>query len=347
MNKIRFAIIGCGRIAERHAMHASNFGELVAVCDIVKEKANTIAEKYQAKAFYAFEELLSQEKNIDVVVICTPNGLHATHSIQSLKAGFHVLVEKPMAITVSDCDEMMQVAEAVGKQIFTVIQNRFNPPVAALKKAIDQNKVGQLYSFQLNCFWHRPADYYLNSWHGTVLDGGVLYTQFSHFIDLLYWLFGAVATVKAITQNFAHQTQMLGEDSGVVLVELQNRAIGTINYSVNATHKNAEGSLTIIAEHLTLKIGGEYLNTVAYQQGTAIQIFDTVSEQPPNEYGSYQGSMSNHHLVYENLIQTLQQGLPYYATAHEAMKAVEIIERIYRSAKNWNHGISTERSEYP
>ena len=347
MNKIRFAIIGCGSIAQRHALHANNYGELVAVCDIAQEKADALAEIYQAKAFYAIEELLLQEKNIDVVVICTPNGLHATQSIQSLQAGFHVLVEKPMAITTSDCEAMIQAALKAGKQIFTVKQNRFNPPIVALKTAIDQNKLGQLYSFQLSCFWNRSSEYYLNSWHGTDLDGGVLYTQFSHFIDLIYWLFGDMESVQAITKNFAHQTEMVGEDSGVVIVELQNGAIGTINYSVNTRHKNAEGSLTIIAEHLTLKIGGEYLNTVAYQQGAAIELFDTVSEQPPNEYGSYQGSMSNHHQVYENLVQTLQLGLPFYATPYEAMKAVEIIERIYRSAKNWNHGISTQTSEYP
>jgi predicted dehydrogenase len=258
-----------------------------------------------------------------------------------------VLVEKPMAITTSDCNAMMQVAATVGKQIFTVKQNRFNPPIAALKNAIDQKKMGKLYSFQLSCFWNRPADYYLNSWHGTHLDGGVLYTQFSHFIDLIYWLFGDVKSVKAITKNFAHQEQMEGEDTGAVLLELENGAIGTINYTVNAALKNAEGSLTIIAEHFTLKIGGEYLNTIAYQQGDHFKLFNTNSEQPPNEYGSYQGSMSNHHLVYENLVQTLQQGLPFYATSYEAMKAVEIIERIYRSAKNWNHGISTETNQYP
>lgn len=347
MNKIRFAIIGCGRIAERHAIHANHYGELVAVCDLLKEKADTLAKKYLAKAFYQIEELLLQDLQLDVVVICTPNGLHATHCIQSLRAGFHVLVEKPMAITTSDCEAMMQVADAVGKQLFTVKQNRFNPPIAALKNAIDQNELGKLYSFQLSCFWNRPAEYYLNSWHGTHLDGGVLYTQFSHFIDLIYWLFGEVKSVKAITKNFAHQDQIDGEDAGVVIMELQSGAIGTINYSVNATYKNVEGSLTIIAEHLTLKIGGEYLNAIAYQQGDLIQLFNTKSEQPPNEYGSYQGSMSNHHKVYENLIQTLQQGMPYYATAHQAMKAVEIIELIYRSAKNWNHGISTQTSEYP
>lgn len=347
MRKIRFAIIGCGRIAERHALHANHYGELVAVCDIIKEKADALAGKYLAKAFYQIEELLKQDLKLDLVAICTPNGLHAAHSIQALKAGFHVLVEKPMAIATSDCVAMMQVAAEVGKQLFTVKQNRFNPPIADLKKAIDENKVGKLYSFQLSCFWNRPADYYQNSWHGTALDGGVLYTQFSHFIDLIYWLFGDVRSVKAFTKNFAHQANIIGEDSGVVILELENGAIGTINYSVNTTLKNAEGSLTIIAEHLTLKIGGEYLNTIAYQQGETIELFNADSEQPPNEYGSYQGSMSNHHKVYENLVLTLQQGLPFYATANEAMKAVEMIESIYQSAKNWNHGISTQTSQHP
>jgi predicted dehydrogenase len=344
MNKIKFAIIGCGRIAERHALHASSYGELVAVCDILKERADELAEKYRAKVFYTIEDLLMHQSNLDVVVVCTPNGIHAAQTIQALRAGFHVLVEKPMAITVSDCKAMLQTATEAGKQIFTVKQNRFNPPIIALKNAIDQNKVGKLYSFQLTCFWNRPADYYQNSWHGTALDGGVLFTQFSHFIDLIYWLFGEVAQVKALTKNFAHQAQMLGEDSGVVLLEMQSGAIGTINYSVNSTQKNVEGSLTIIAEKTTLKIGGEYLNTIAYEQGEKLSIVNTDSEQPPNDYGSYRGSMSNHHKVYENLVQTLQQQKPYYATAFEGMKAVELIENIYRSAKNRNHEISTETS---
>jgi len=344
MQKIRFAMIGCGRIAERHAQHASNYGELLAVCDILRDRADKFADQYQASAYYAIEDLLKQEQDIDVVVICTPNGLHAAQTIQSLKAGFHVLVEKPMAISVADCGEMMQVADQTGKQIFTVKQNRFNPPIIALKNAIDQHKIGKLFSFQLTCFWNRPPDYYHNSWHGGDLDGGVLFTQFSHFIDLIYWLFGDLAQVKAITKNFAHQSEIAGEDSGVVLLELMSGAIGTINYSVNAFQKNVEGSLTIIAEHLTLKVGGEYLNTIAYQQGDAIDLFNTNMEQPPNEYGSYQGSMSNHHLVYENLVQALLQGTPFYATAFEAMKTVEFIERIYRSAKNQRNGISTEKS---
>lgn len=342
MNKIKFAIIGCGRIAERHALQAINYGELVAVCDILPEKAIALAAKYHAQPFYSLEDLLAQHLLMDVVVICTPNALHAKQSIQSLKAGFHVLVEKPMAILAADCSAMILAAKQSGKEIFTVKQNRFNPPIAALKLAIEEGRIGKIFSFQLSCFWNRPAAYYQNSWHGTELDGGVLYTQFSHFIDLIYWLFGEVSEVKAITKNFAHKQQMDGEDSGVVLLEMQTGAIGSINYSVNSAEKNAEGSLTIIAEKTTLKIGGEYLNTIAYQQGEKLPLFNTALVQPPNDYGSYQGSMSNHHKVYESLVALLQQSIPYYATAEEGMKAVEIIERIYRSAKNGNHAISTE-----
>lgn len=345
MNKIKFAIIGCGRIAERHAIHAANYGELMAVCDIVPEKANALANQYHVSAFYLIDDLLQQQLDLDVVVVCTPNALHATHTIQSLQAGYHVLVEKPMAITVVDCKAMMFAAEKAGKQLFTIKQNRFNPPVQALKNAIDQQLVGQLFSFQLSCFWNRPAAYYQNSWHGTDLDGGVLYTQFSHFIDLIYWLFGDVKSVNAITKNFVHQDLIEGEDTGVVMLELESGALGTINYSVNSVDINVEGSLTIIADKLTLKIGGEYLNTIAYQQGYEIQLINTEAQILPNEYGSYQGSMSNHHKVYENLVQTLQQGLPYYATAYEAMKTVEVIERIYLSAKKGSHGISTETSK--
>jgi predicted dehydrogenase len=346
MNKIRFAIIGCGRIAERHAIHAVNYGALIAVCDIISEKADALANQYHASAYYHIDDLLQHQVELDVVVICTPNALHANHAIQSLKAGYHVLVEKPMAITVVDCKAMMLAAEEAGRQLFTITQNRFNPPIQALKKALDKNLVGQLFSFQLSCFWNRPAAYYQNSWHGTELDGGVLYTQFSHFIDLIFWLFGEVKSVTAITKNFMHHDLIEGEDTGVVMLELESGALGTINYSVNSIDKNVEGSLTIIADKLTLKIGGEYLNTIAYQQGNEIQLINTEELILPNEYGSYQGSMSNHHKVYENLVQTLQQQLPYYATAYEAMKTVEVIERIYLSAKKGPHGISTETGKY-
>ena len=248
MTKIKFAIIGCGRIAQRHAEHIKNNGELLAVCDVVPEKANELAAKYNAKAYYNVDDLLANEKHIDVVAICSPNGLHAEHSIKALNAKFHVLCEKPMAINVADCGEMIKAAERNNKRLFAIKQNRFNPPVAAIKEVIESGKLGKIYSVQLSCFWNRNFDYYNNSWKGTNdLDGGTLYTQFSHFIDLLYWLIGDVKYAQAFTGNYAHKNIIEFEDTGAVIIQFYNGAIGTINYTVNSYGKNMEGSLTIFA----------------------------------------------------------------------------------------------------
>lgn len=198
MKKINFAIVGCGRIAQRHAEHIANTGILKAVCDIDLEKALKLAEKYGATAYQYVEDLLTAEGDVDVVSICSPNGLHAEHSIKTLNAGFHVLCEKPLAINVHDCGEMIKAAEKANKRLFAIKQNRFNPPVNAVKIAIDEGKLGKIYSVQLSCFWNRNNDYYYNSWKGSKdLDGGTLYTQFSHFVDLLYWLVGDVRNVQA------------------------------------------------------------------------------------------------------------------------------------------------------
>ena len=186
INKISFALIGCGRIAQRHAALIATKGRLAGVCDIIKEKADSLAAAYQVKAWYSIDDLLSGEKDIDVVVICTPNGLHAIHAVKALQAGFHVLCEKPMAIRASDCGIMIQAAEKANRRLFIIKQNRYNPPVVAVKQAVDEGRLGKIYSLQLNCFWNRNENYYKNSWKGTQdLDGGTLFTQFSHFIDLL------------------------------------------------------------------------------------------------------------------------------------------------------------------
>lgn len=334
MQATRFAMIGAGHIGQRHALHASNYGQLVAVCDLDLAKAIALANTYNAKALPNLESLLSIAPDLDLAAICTPNGLHAEHAITCMQAGLNVLVEKPMAIALVDCERMMEVAKQTGTTIFTVVQNRFNPPVAALKAAMDAGKLGQIYNIQINCFWNRPASYYQDSWHGTAdLDGGILFTQFSHFIDLLYWLFGPVESVQALAQNFQHQTSIDREDTGAVLLQMASGAIASIHYSVNAYAKNAEGSLTVLAEKGTVKIGGEYLNTIAYQSLESGPLLVSESTNAPNQYGTYQGSMSNHGMVYANLVAALQGTAPYYATAEEALKTVEIIERIHQSIK--------------
>lgn len=334
--KIKFAIVGCGRIAQRHAEHINRIGVLVAVCDIENNKAFALAEQYNAKPFNNIDEMLNYiSGTVDVVSICSPNGLHSQHSINALNAGFHVLCEKPLAINVQDCGEMIKAAEKSNKRLFAIKQNRFNPPVNAVKLAIDEGRLGKIYSVQLSCFWNRNNDYYNNSWKGTKdLDGGTLYTQFSHFVDLLYWLVGDVRNAKAFIGNYAHKGIIEFEDTGVVALEFYNGAIGTINYTVNSFEKNMEGSLTIFAENGTIKIGGQYLNELEYQNLKNYKIDNLPEGNKPNNYGNYFGSMSNHDKVYENLIDVLQNGASISTNAFEGLKTVEIIDKIYASAKN-------------
>ena len=332
---LSFAIIGCGNIAKRHAEQIQEVGNLVAVCDIIRSKAEELGKKYNAEIFSSIEELFANKKGIDVAVICTPNGLHAAHSVISLQAGCHVLCEKPMAINSSDCRMMIQETEKAGKHLFVVKQNRFNPPVVAVKKLLDEKKLGNIYSIQLNCFWNRNAKYYENSWKGTMaLDGGTLFTQFSHFIDLLYWMFGDVKQVKGFKKNAAHQNIIEFEDTGVVILEFENGVIGAINYTVNSFQKNMEGSLTIFGEKGTVKIGGQYLNELEYQQIESYVISNLPAGNKANEYGSYQGSMSNHDKVYKNLVDVINNNAAMAAGSRDGLKTVEIIERIYAAAEN-------------
>jgi predicted dehydrogenase len=334
-SSLKFALVGCGRIGNRHAEHMSNNGVITAVCDIDQAKASQLANSYQANAYVSIDDMLAQEKgNIDVVAICSPNGLHAEHTIKSLRAGFHVLCEKPMAISVEDCGKMIHEAERANRRLFIVKQNRFNPPVSAVKKALDEGRFGKIYSVQLNCFWNRNPEYYNTSeWKGTnALDGGTLYTQFSHFVDLLYWLIGDVRRTFAFTANYDHHGIIDFEDTGAVALEFYNGVIGTINYTVNSYKKNMEGSLTIFGSKGTVKIGGQYLNELEYQNIENFEFKDLPKGNPPNNYGQYQGSMSNHDKVYENVVDVLTNQGIIATNGFEGLKTVEIIDKIYQAA---------------
>ena len=228
----------------------------------------------------------------------------------------------------------MKKQKKAGKLLFIVKQNRFNPPVVAIKKILDEKKLGKIYSIQLNCFWNRDPKYYKNSWKGTkALDGGTLFTQFSHFIDLLYWMFGDVKQVKGFSKNYAHQGCIEFEDTGVVILEFKNGIIGTINYTVNSFQKNMEGSLTIFGENGTIKIGGQYLNELEYQQIKDHTITHLPAGNKANEYGFYQGSMSNHDKVYQNVVDVINNNAQMAASSHDGLKTVEIIEKIYAAAE--------------
>lgn len=326
-----FAITGCGRIGSRHAAQIIRIANVKAVCDIVQAKADALAAFCKATPYYSIEDMLAAEPALDVMSVCTPNGLHAAHSIKSLQAGLNVLCEKPLCLTVQEGEKMMATARKKNKKLFVVKQNRYNPPVIFLKKLLHENKLGNIFSFQINCFWNRPVEYY-TGWKGTKdMDGGTLFTQFSHFIDLLYWLLGEVQDVKKITKNMAHPSIDF-EDCGVVLFNMACGAIGSLNYTVNSFDKNMEGSFTIFAEKGTIKIGGQYLNELEYFNVAGINEPDLPKGNPANGYGFYQGSMSNHDKVYENLIKALDNDDHLFASAAEGLKTVEIIERIYHAS---------------
>ena len=335
MAKLKFALIGCGRIAQRHAEHINNVGSLVAVCDIIKEKSIELANKFKCKSYFNIDDLLNGEPEIDIVTICTPNGLHCEHTIKCLRAGKHVICEKPMAIKSHECENMILEAEKAHKRLFIVKQNRYNPPVAELKKAINEDKLGDIFNVQLNCFWNRNNDYYKNSdWKGTnELDGGTLYTQFSHFIDLLLWLIGDINKVYVLRKNFMHQGLIEFEDTGVVAMEFFNRALGTINYTVNSYNHNMEGSLTVFGEKGTVKIGGQYLNVLEYQNIQDYKILLSKVSNKANDYGFYQGSMSNHDKVYENVVNVFKGKETITTNAIEGMKVVRVIENIYSQSE--------------
>lgn len=334
MSELNFILVGCGRIAQRHAENIKKYGNLAAVCDIKQTAAIEFAEKYDTRYYFALDEMLQKEKNADVVSICTPNGLHPEHAIKALIAGKHVVCEKPMALTVTDCGKMITSAEKANKRLFIVKQNRFNPPVIKIKEIIDDGRLGKINSIQLNCFWNRNSDYYRESdWKGTKeMDGGILFTQFSHFIDLVYWMIGDVKKVYSFIKNYAHQEIIEFEDTGVAIVEFFSGTVGTINFTINSHKKNMEGSLCIFGDKGTVKIGGQYLNELEYQDIEGYVIKDLPPGNPANNYGQYQGSMSNHEKIYENVVDVLNNQGIISTNGFEGMKTVEIIDKIYSAA---------------
>jgi UDP-N-acetyl-2-amino-2-deoxyglucuronate dehydrogenase len=340
MKKLNIAVVGVGHIGSQHAKHAASLGNLVAVCDIKPDRAQSIAAQYQCTAYFSLDELLTAEKSLDLVAICTPNGLHAEHSIKALKAGCNVLCEKPMATSVRECERMIHAAEETNRRLFIVKQNRFNPPVKALKKVIGEGKLGKILDVQVNCFWNRNREYYESSdWRGKLkMDGGTLFTQYSHFIDLMYWLVGDVEEVQVYTDNFLHKGVVEFEDTGVVVLRFCSGAVGTINFTINSYGKNMEGSLTVFGEKGTVKVGGQYLNVLEYQSIEGYEITGLAQGNPPNVYGMYKGSMSNHDKVYENVIDVLVNQGSIATDLLDGLKTVQIIEMIYRAAARHRSG---------
>lgn len=323
MEKIKFAIVGCGQIAKKHLLQIDTIGTLVAICDSDPDRITSWINRSDTVFFSSLETLLSARLSIDIIVICTPNGLHASQAKLCLQSGYHVLVEKPLALTEQDALAVVETAIQAKQYLFTVLQNRFNDPVQAVYQAIQTGKLGKIFSVQVSCFWHRDVTYYEHSWHGNkMLDGGVLFTQFSHFIDLLLWYFGEVKELSVMMHNANHPQTELLEDEGAVLLRFEKDIIGTIQFSTNAYQKNMEGSVTIIAEKGTVKIGGAYLNEIVYQEIESPII--SASTDP-------QKSLAQ---VYHSMLRTLQYGEPYYVDPKESVRTIALIERMYAASNN-------------
>jgi len=330
--QIKFAVVGAGHIGLRHAdmIERNSEAKLVAMCDTDSSRESVVTEK--GVPFYnSIDEMIDKCGDLDVVSICTPNGLHAEHSIRSLEAKKHIVCEKPMALTKSDCEKIIFKALQVHKNVFCVMQNRYSPPSVWLKQIVDHGIIGDIFMVQLVCYWNRDDRYYRKgSWKGTLdLDGGTLFTQFSHFIDIMYWVFGDITDINARFGDFSHKHSTRFEDSGVVSFRFINGGIGSLNYSTAVYDKNMESSITVIGSKGSVKIGGQYMNKVEYCHIEGYDMPELPESNSANDYGTYKGSAANHHFIIENVIDTLKGRTSITTNALEGLKVVDIIERIY------------------
>ena len=338
--KIRFAVVGCGHIGKRHAemITRDEGAELVALCDI-RPRAELGIEAYPAPFFSGLEELLAADLKIDVINICTPNGLHAEMAVRAIETGHHVVIEKPMALTTQDAERVVYACLRYQRLAFCVMQNRYSPPSVWIKEMVESGRLGKIYMVQLNCYWNRDERYYKpGGWHGDArLDGGTLFTQFSHFIDIMYWLFGDICHIQARFADFNHAALTDFEDSGLVTFDFVNGGMGCLNYSTAVWDKNMESSLLIVAENGSVKIGGQYMNEVEYCHIKDYEMPELPPTNPGNDYGPYKGSAQNHNFVIRNVVEVLSQkaGKSITTNVLEGLKVVDIIQRIYAcKAKN-------------
>ena len=329
---VRIALVGCGRISRNHFEAIGKIEELqlVAVSDIVESRAREAGEREDVPWFASYTKML-EHAPCDIVAVCTPSGLHPQHGMLAARAGKHVVCEKPMAITLTSADELVQACDDAGVQLFVVKQNRLNPPVQLLKRAIDKGRFGRLYMANTTVRWTRPQDYYDQaSWRGTwEFDGGAFMNQASHYVDLIQWLVGPVESVMAKTATLARRIET--EDSGVALLKFRSGALGVIEVTMLTYPRNLEGSITLLGEKGTVKIGGTAVNKVEAWQFADYDDDDKLVESatytPPNVYGN------GHEGYYRNVMAVLRgEGLAD-TDGRAGRKSLELILGIYESAK--------------
>ena len=336
--EINFVVMGLGHIGKRHAemVLRQNDAHLVAFIDSLSpDSLNLGGFASDIPHFYTLEEFLASGLQAQVLNVCTPNGLHAKHALAALNAGLHVVIEKPMALKDADCEILMATASEKNLHIFTVMQNRYSPPAVWIKEVIDSKIMGDLFLMQLDCYWNRDERYYTpNAWHGKKdLDGGTLFTQFSHFIDMMIWLFGDIKNIDAVFKNFNHAGLTEFEDSGFIRFEFEKGGMGLVNFSTAVFEQNLSSSMTILSENGSVKIGGQYMNKVEHCCIKNYQMPTLAETAAGNNYGTYSGSAQNHHLVIENVVRVLNGGENLGSTAAEGSKVVATINKMYDAGK--------------
>ena len=329
---LRFGLIGCGRIAPRHAQSLTALpgAALAAVADCVAARAERFAGEYQATAFTDYRRLLDS-REIDVVTICTPSGLHAEMAIAAMQAGKDVLVEKPIALSLADADCMLAIAAETGRKLGVVLQNRYNPPMQKLRQAVDEGRLGRILLGNATVRWYRPQEYYEDEWHGTwSMDGGAIMNQSIHHVDALQWFMGDVESVFAYTATLAHR--MEAEDTGVAVLKFASGAIGSVEGSTITYPENIEGSVALFGERGSVKVGGTALNRRVFwkidgELEHEREILTRETVDPAGVYGQ------SHRAVIADMIEAVKDNRLPRTHGAEARRSVAIVLAMYESAR--------------
>ena len=333
MQKIRIGLVGCGRISVKHFEAFNEHRDschLISVCDVVKERVEEAARVHNAKAYYDYKEMIKVEE-LDLVVICTDSGSHPKIGVDVANAGINVLTEKPMAITLKEADNLISACDTNNVNLFVVKQNRLNTTMQLLKKAVKKGRFGKIYMAHINVFWQRPQSYYdVAKWRGTwEFDGGAFCNQASHYVDALQWLIGDVDSIMAMTATMARDIE--AEDTGSAVIKFRNGAIGTMNVTMLTYPKNFEGSITIIGEKGTVKVGGVAINKIEKWEFSEYDDDDKLVEQASYDTQCVYGF--GHTGYYDNVFDVLNGRAKPHIDGRSGRKSLELIRAIYKSAR--------------
>lgn len=332
--KLRIGVVGCGRISSSHfgaiERHSADI-ELAAICDSNGEVSRSTAERFEVPGYLQLEHMLKRE-HLDMVALCTPSGLHPEQAVIAARHAVNVMTEKPMATRWSDGLRMVKACDDAGVRLFVVKQNRSNSTLQLLKRAINEKRFGRIYMVHLNVFWSRPQEYYDSAkWRGTwELDGGAFMNQASHYVDLLDWLIGPVASVQAMTGTLGRDIEV--EDTGVLNVRWRSGALGSMSVSMLTYPKNIEGSITILGELGTVRVGGVAVNEISHWEFADPRDYDTSARQANYETTSVYGF--GHSLYYKNVVDVMRGQAEPDTDGREGLKSLEVLIAAYLSARD-------------